>query len=105
MKKNSCIREPVVRKRKYLRPLLTGSLIAGAILIGYRFMGSTEPAAKIPAKDGKWVNSQISTKYNSKTSLVLSDGTKVWLNAGSSLSYDSTFNINLREVSLTGKLF
>ena len=68
-------------------------------------MGSTEPASKIPAKDGKWVNSQISTKYNSKTSLVLSDGTKVWLNAGSSLSYDSTFNINLREVSLTGEAF
>ena len=97
--------EPVVRKRKYLRPLLTGSLIIGAILIGYRFLGSTESAVKIPAKDGKWVNSQISTKYNSKTSLVLSDGTKVWLNAGSSLSYDSTFNINLREVSLTGEAF
>jgi transmembrane sensor len=97
--------EPVVRKRKYFWSLLTGSLVVGAVLIVVKFMGSTEPASKIPAKDGKWVNSQISTKYNSKTSLVLSDGTKVWLNAGSSLSYDSNFNINLREVSLTGEAF
>ena len=36
---------------------------------------------------------------------IVSDGTTVWLNAGSSLTYDSTFNKNIREVVLTGEAF
>lgn len=40
-------------------------------------------------------------KYN----LVLSDGTKVWLNAESSLSYPVGFSGNTREVTLTGEAY
>jgi ferric-dicitrate binding protein FerR (iron transport regulator) len=40
-------------------------------------------------------------KYN----LVLSDGTKVWMNAESSLSYPVNFSGNTREVTLTGEAY
>jgi len=49
--------------------------------------------------------SEISTRNGSKTHLVLPDGTIVWLNAGSKISYDKNFGNALREVSLTGEAF
>ncbi|MBS1946425.1 MAG: FecR family protein [Bacteroidetes bacterium] len=48
---------------------------------------------------------EIATKNGSKTNLILPDGTKVWLNAGSRLTYDSSYNKNIREVSLSGEGF
>jgi ferric-dicitrate binding protein FerR (iron transport regulator) len=50
-------------------------------------------------------NNQIATKNGSKTSLVLPDGTKVWLNSGSQLDYDKTYGNTLREVSLVGEAY
>ena len=50
-------------------------------------------------------NSEVSTRNGSKTNLVLPDGTLVWLNAGSKLSYDKNYGNNLREVNLTGEAF
>lgn len=47
----------------------------------------------------------IATKYGSKTSVTLPDGTKVWINAGSKLSYDNDFGNALREVNLIGEAF
>jgi transmembrane sensor len=55
-------------------------------------------AEKIPAP-----LSEYSTRNGSKTTLILPDGTKVWLNAGSKLTYDSAFGKSLREVSLSGE--
>ena len=48
---------------------------------------------------------EINTKYGSKTNIVLPDGTKVWLNAGSKMTYDKDYGINLREVNLTGEAY
>lgn len=58
-------------------------------------------------KDAETAHSknQISTKNGSKTSLVLPDGTKVWLNSGSQLVYDKNYGNKLREVSLIGEAY
>lgn len=48
---------------------------------------------------------QINTRNGSKTSLVLPDGTKVWLNSGSQLRYDKHYGNKQREVSLTGEAY
>lgn len=48
---------------------------------------------------------EIKTKYGSKTSLVLPDGTKVWLNAGSKMTYSKDYGAELREVNLTGEAY
>jgi ferric-dicitrate binding protein FerR (iron transport regulator) len=49
--------------------------------------------------------SEISTKSGSKTKLVLPDGSRVWLNAKTKLTYDERFGKELREVKLTGEAF
>lgn len=49
--------------------------------------------------------SQVSTKSGSKTRIQLPDGSTVWLNASSDLTYDKNFGKNLREVNLVGEAF
>ena len=49
--------------------------------------------------------SQVITKPGSKTQVQLPDGSSVWLNASSHLTYDETFGKKIREVNLTGEAF
>jgi ferric-dicitrate binding protein FerR (iron transport regulator) len=48
---------------------------------------------------------EITAPLGSKTSIQLSDGTKVWLNSGSKLKIPQKFEGNYREVTLTGEAF
>ena len=50
-------------------------------------------------------SSVITTKDGSKTTIVLPDGTKVWVNAGSKLSYDNNYGNKTRDVYLTGEAY
>lgn len=47
----------------------------------------------------------VSTRKGSKTKLVLPDGTQVWLNADSKLSYNEHFGTTTREISLSGEAY
>ena len=47
----------------------------------------------------------ISAPKGSKSELVLADGSKVWLNAGSSIKYGANFNKKDREVILDGEAY
>lgn len=50
--------------------------------------------------------SSVVTKNGNRTKVVLPDGSQVWLNAGSNIDYNnSTFNKELREVSLNGEAY
>ena len=50
--------------------------------------------------------SSVATNNGNRTKIVLPDGSQVWLNAGSNLDYhNSTFNKELREVSLNGEAY
>lgn len=48
---------------------------------------------------------EIVTQPGQKTSVILPDGSTVWLNSASSLKYASNFNLNNREVEMTGEAF
>lgn len=48
---------------------------------------------------------QVLTAAGKKTKLVLPDGTQVWLNADSKLTYQKDFGISNREISLAGEAF
>lgn len=48
---------------------------------------------------------QVITPYGKRTQIVLPDGTKIWLNAGTTLSYPTSFSNKSREVYLSGEAF
>ena len=43
--------------------------------------------------------------YGKRSKILLSDGTQVWLNSGSSLEFPSTFSGEMREVFLSGEMY
>ena len=49
--------------------------------------------------------SEIVAPYGSKTEMILPDGSKVWMNAGSKLKYPNDFNKSNRDVILEGEAF
>jgi transmembrane sensor len=54
----------------------------------------------------KIAQSEVSTKNGSRTKIQLPDGSSVWLNSGSKLTYDNEhFGTGIREVSLTGEAY
>jgi transmembrane sensor len=90
-----------ITRKKYL--LLGAALVLLLPLFYYSFTLFYQPAVKTTAKhDDK---SEVSTKYGSRTKLTLPDGTQVWLNSGSKLSYDKTYGNGIREVSLSGEAY
>jgi ferric-dicitrate binding protein FerR (iron transport regulator) len=72
---------------------------------GLYYYNNTASGNTNTAKNTAVTTSEVSTKYGSKTKLVLPDGTQVWLNSGSRLTYDKNFGNNLREVVLSGEAF
>jgi transmembrane sensor len=51
------------------------------------------------------ISQEVITKSGSRTQIQLPDGSSVWLNASSDLTYNKNFGKNLREVNLTGEAF
>jgi len=80
------------------------SLLTFLILTtGTIYLFSQKRGTKLPTDQGI---SSIVTKNGNRSKVVLPDGSQVWLNAGSNLDYNnSTFNNELREVSLDGEAY
>jgi transmembrane sensor len=53
----------------------------------------------------RYVDRQLKVGYGERSKLVLSDGSTVWLNAGSKLSYPDVFTGDKRVVTLEGEAF
>jgi transmembrane sensor len=102
--------QPAAAKRRTRRYLLTaGVLILLVALTTIATLGrfspksTSQPSLIAKTKAPAAILSEISTRNGSRTTLILPDGTKVWLNAGSKLTYDSAFGKSQRDVSLTGE--
>jgi ferric-dicitrate binding protein FerR (iron transport regulator) len=91
-------------RRITTRNALTALLFL-VLVAGYFFVWNvrTSPKENLPVSIHN--NSEISTKSGTRTKLLLPDGSEVWLNAGSNLSYDRNFGITSREVTLIGEAF
>ena len=64
----------------------------------------TGSPASLPGKEaGRKGEAHITTGKGETYSLTLSDGTKVWLNSSSSLSYPVAFTGGQRKVTLSGE--
>lgn len=93
--------EPVVPTGKY-RSISSYFAVAASIILvlGCAFFYWLQTGQKT-----EHVDNIVVTKKGSKTNLVLPDGTKVWVNADSRLSYDKDFGNSIREVYLTGEAY
>lgn len=59
----------------------------------------------IYGKGGAAVMNTMSTSNGGQYQLILADGTKVWLNAASSITYPTAFNSPSRQVRITGEAY
>jgi ferric-dicitrate binding protein FerR (iron transport regulator) len=91
--------EPFVRQHRYKKLyLLSGSIAASLLAVFLLFNYMDKHNSMAPAN-------VISTRFGSKSKVQLPDGTLVWLNADSRLTYGKDFGNRLREVSLSGEAF
>lgn len=104
------VENPTLFSQTAKKTRISGGMVAGigfasmaAVLIAVVVMNDTP--VKTVRNHNPPVTSEISTRYGSKTNIVLPDGSKVWLNSGSKLTYDKSFGENLREVNLTGEAY
>lgn len=61
-------------------------------------------ASKMSGKAGPAMN-HVVVPYGKRSELALSDGTHIWLNSGSQISYPDEFNGKTREVFISGEAF
>jgi len=93
-------------KRGRVRSMRRMVRVAAAIFLGLAGIGmlSYYQWGKEPAGAAmSMMNRTVEVGYGGKRVLVLADGTKVWLNAGSRLVYPASFTGKTREVHLEGE--
>lgn len=86
-------------KRKKARIIKLGSLLAAACLM----LGVFWFARKETIVPGK--SNEITAPKNGISKIQLPDGSRVWLNMGSKLTYNNDFGTEERKVSLVGEAF
>ena|GEM_PF-23562 len=95
------------RRFRRIRSLVAAMAVAASVvlvvLLAYNVFQENGSSVKTsaPLASGNFV----STKNGSKSKLQLPDGTQVWLNSGSNISYDNDFGGATRQVRLTGEAF
>lgn len=93
-----------LRKRFLLLSAMFGLVFFIAFYAFNHYNNSNSAKAAVSNRSSNDI-SEVSTKNGSRTKLQLPDGTQVWLNSGSKLSYDKSYGNGLREVSLSGEAF
>jgi len=78
---------------------------AAACVIVLAGIGVWWVSGRRTAGDDHGHNNVVATKNGSHSRVTLPDGTEVWLNAGSNLTYDEAFGKETREVHLVGEAF
>ncbi|MCH5718239.1 FecR domain-containing protein [Niabella hibiscisoli] len=91
----------IIRKPAKIRWVLKWA--AAAILLLVITIGvQTQMSSKEPGVDNSNI---VATKKGSKSSLVLPDGSKVWINSDSKISYGDGFGKTHRTLTLTGEAY
>jgi ferric-dicitrate binding protein FerR (iron transport regulator) len=98
--KNAEEQSPLSRKGILRMLLPAAAAVVFAFLLGFWFRGTKDTHVRPTV-----AYNQIDVPLGARTHLMLSDGTKVWLNAGSKFRYPSDFSGEKREVYLEGEGF
>ncbi|HJV19225.1 MAG TPA: FecR domain-containing protein [Sediminibacterium sp.] len=92
------------RKTRYIRWVkLAGSMAAACVLFYYIF--SIPSAGEAGLAQNELPHNEVKVGHGSKSKIQLPDGTQVWLNSGSKLTYEGSFKGGLREVALDGEAY
>jgi transmembrane sensor len=96
-----------MRKDKRMKPFWTLSKIAASWFIFMLIGGALNYYLRKESHDHSIsaTKTTISAPIGSRSIVDLPDGTKVWLNAGSKLTYSGDYGIRTREVSLAGEAY
>ncbi|MES2776382.1 MAG: FecR family protein [Bacteroidota bacterium] len=97
--------EPFIPQRNYSLKKLVWLCLAAASVIGIGIFVVNLLSDNAAQKTAYITPNEITTKYGSKTKLLLPDSTQVWLNSGSKLTYNNNYGKKLREVKLTGEAY
>jgi ferric-dicitrate binding protein FerR (iron transport regulator) len=81
------------------------SLAIAAVLIGLVLSFQFGLPGMQNKPTDKFTYNEIVAKRGTKSKLILPDGTQVWLNSESKLSYATNFNDSIREVTLEGEAY
>ena len=77
-----------------------------AVAVAFTALGSISYYLLTPSTQSVPVSFQeVYVPYGSTSKIILPDGSYVWLNAGSFLKYNNSFNVNNRNVFLKGEAF
>jgi ferric-dicitrate binding protein FerR (iron transport regulator) len=95
-------RPAVVGRRRWMAAAAVVVLSVGAALL---FRGGRHEAVASNAPARTVHNKQIETRYGTRSYQELPDGSKLWLNAGSKVSYADVPAGGRRELTLTGEAF
>lgn len=98
LKKND---EQPVKRRMFTQMMKYAAIVVFALAIGglisyFAFSSSEKQTDNIV---------EFSVRQGSKSSLILSDGTRIWLNSGSVIRYDPEFGMGERTVELEGEAY
>lgn len=92
----------VNKKRRYFQYVATFLIVVAGGTVIWQLVKGVKPFA-IENVSHSTVKNRITTKYGSRTKVELPDGSTVWLNSGSTLTYDKQFGDSTREVRLSGE--
>ena len=92
------------RKIRPIAAIATAAAILGAVILLTFYQHNTQPAKTQNPTQSQGYNT-VSTRPGSRSKLQLPDGTLVWLNADSRLSYKIDDQNPNREVTLTGEAY
>ena len=94
----------VISLRRWLSYAAMIIVLAGSALIIYWNNKSTQKKSPDQLATNTPIN-EVVARPGSRSKLVLPDGTQVWLNAESRITYHNNFNTDQREVDLEGEAF
>lgn len=92
-------------QKRSRKTLMVFSIAAAVLMIASIYWYTAETKSRPFVTDHTSEKNEVSTRNGSKTKITLPDGSKVWLNAGSVLTYSKDFGGSIREVDLSGEAF
>lgn len=97
--------QPVASKISIIRPWMRYAAVF-AVLFGLSWTLTRllqSPEQVLPQQAQIITYQQITVPHGQRTHIIMSDSSKIWLNAGTTLRYPSDFGVNNRQVMLNGE--